>query len=401
LDNDDQTLATDPKSEWLRSPIVKEHVPGIPWGSVGYPAKKAVSGAAGASLVDGQNDIDDLKLAGEWTAKQRPYPAADPVVPGIPKGGKMSAKDVEGSIGMITKIQGVINAGDAADAAVSATKEEMRMRKMKKLLAGIKSDPTERADLNSGGLLQQLGIMKGNIGNCQKQKKQCEARRKREELGESDQIGPTTTATQDANKASGDQNDFLLNAKSTPSTEQPRTTATDDYQSAQDGGPWDRLDGQPGMKLPHDRMPASHLQSMVGITGYYISQADEMEKKDAERDVATIQDAQHKLISAEIDQDKADTALEAMDAPKTTSGVLAEVESASAELQSCMDVYLDVCKQKFNEGTIMSFSDVDPKNKHENPRDSQEFAPDTTVNPKMGPGGDSPIVKSDPPPDRP
>lgn len=405
--NQDQTLPTDPKLA-IGGNMVKPFLDGVDWKKVGYPARKALVGAEGASLIDGTSEINEQKNAGKWIPQQRPYPADDPVVPGIPKGGKMSAKDVEGSVGMITNLQKVIDAGAKMDADFAATKEEVRNRKMQKLIASIKSDPTKSSDLNSGALLHHLAILKGNVGNCQKETAQCKEYGVRE-LGESDEVskvvrsidGPTTTATEDDAKESGDTNDFLANAKATKSTEGPKMSATEDYTAAQTGGPWDRLDGEPGMKLPHDRMPASHLASMVGVTGHYIRLADEMAKKDGQRDKALVEDAQQKLVSAITDQEAADNALADLEKPETTDSVLAEMRTAGQDLNACMEKYVVACKKQFNMASSLKWEDIDPAKQLPNPRDSPEYKIDTSVNPKMGPGGDKPIVKSDPPPDRP
>merc|ERR1719218_190038 len=51
----------EPPQPWLRAPVVKEHMPGKPLKSVGYPKQKRLRSPEADSLHGAENEIQDLK----------------------------------------------------------------------------------------------------------------------------------------------------------------------------------------------------------------------------------------------------------------------------------------------------------------------------------------------------
>lgn len=292
------------------------------------------------------------------------------------------------------------------------------------------------ARLLTGAFPQQLGIMKGNVGNCKKRLAACQEDPKVDtavaapaagapaaggaevvELGESsDPVadigpdvslretklkpcygatdctkGPTTTAVEDDEKKSGESNEFLDAVKRLPQGTSPKTTAYQDYAKSQDVFPFSWLHGKPGMKLAKDRMPASHIRSLVMDTANLINKGKTMDAKDDAEGLAKVKDASEKSLSAESDAHEAKRELAAFHAPKSTAVLMAEMSSLTSVLNQCMEDVTKVCKDgKAFEVAEAGSTKEEVLDKHPNPRDSPEHNPsEGSLSPKvMTKGGD-------------
>jgi hypothetical protein len=376
-----------------------------------FPNKIALRGAEGARLHDAGSLIAQLKNAGEWQAEKYPYPG----------NGKMNAADAAQMIGLVRGPLNIIKA--AAEAEYKAGEEELAAHKRAAdaLIASIKGGP-KGTRLLSGALSQQLGILKGNVGNCNKRLVACRAPARvllssdpLDDLGPDTSLrptrvrpcyegegvdctaAPTTTAMEDYNKMTGQENEFVAAEKARGKLENVKRTAYQDYAKSQTGGAWDRLDGEPGMKLPQDRLPASHLKSMVAETANVIARQEALDKQEDEKDLAKVEEAGRKAVDVVKSTTKANMDLLKFYAPRTTQGMLDEMKVENAKLNTCMEEVLKVCQDgKPFEVAEAASTTEEVLNKHPNPRDSPEYNPsEGALSPKVmtkgGEGGSKPI----------
>jgi len=168
----------DPKQVHLEKPIA-EHLPGKPMKSVGFPKQRVVQGPESKHMHD--------ELAGDRN-KPNPDRAHDKVYPG---GGQMSAADVRELMNEVSPLVNNAKAGQEAEERLADEKAELSAQKMK-FIADQVSGGVEGEELLSGAIPQQLGIVKGNLGNCMRKLLTCKFYKKSktntvsdEDLGES------------------------------------------------------------------------------------------------------------------------------------------------------------------------------------------------------------------------
>lgn len=379
----------EPPQPWLRAPVVKEHMPGKPLKSVGYPKQKRLRSPEADSLHGAENEIQDLKNQGKWTPRERPYPG----------GGKMNAADIKNTIGEIAPLIAIAQKGKAADQEFGLLQSKLESAQNQRLIAKMKAGVVGKR-LTNGALMQQQGILQGNLGNCRTHLLTCNNAEEVQELGESDDLPPapwrppTETAREEWRRKNGEQIAGVQAVRKRRPAQQEKHTASEEYAKSQTGGKWDTLPGMPGMKLSHDRLTATHLRAMVSQAATMIQRAKKMNAEEDAAGLERVRQANKRAIEAQVSTNKVKEAIEKMEAPPSTAMILKHMKEIGAELKTCMAKVLTKCGSQPFQAAYPASTVKAVLNQIPNPRDSQAYRPDP-LQPKKGPGGDAPITPSE------
>jgi len=379
--------SNEPPQPWLRKPVVKEFMPGKPLKSVGYPKQKALRSPESESLHGGAKaEIEQMKNEGKWQAIRHPYPG----------GGKMNAADIKNTIGEIAPLVAIAEKGALADRQLELERSKLHASRMQRLAASLK-EGAQGKRLLSGALMQQQGILQGNLGNCRRHLLTCKQAEEVQELGESDDLppapwrNPTETAREEDARKNGELIPGVQTVKGKRPAQQEEHTATQDYARAQSGGFWDSLPHPPGMKMTHDRLPAKHLNTMLLQARTMIDTVKRLNAREDAEGAKRVELANRKALEAQKSIAKANEDLRKMEKPVPAAVVLQHMKQIGAELKTCMAKVLQICGSQPFQAAYPASTVKAVLNQLPNPRDAQSYKPDPLA-PKKGPGGDKPIT---------
>merc|ERR1711959_227198 len=220
-----------------------------------------------------------------------------------------------------------------------AVQEKLRAFQMKALSEKIGAGP-QGEELLTGAIGNQLGMMNGNLGNCQKKLAKCKG--EEQELGEGqnpdliDAVGPKTTAIEDDWARRGLE-DPAAEIKAKPPHQGETKTATEEYIAGQTGAFWKKLPFEPGFKMKYDRMTEGQLKMLVSATRAAIMKSKRLEKSEMAQSYRQIDVANRKALSALLDAASSKKTLDKSKAMKTTEAVVEKMAELQNKLTKCTE----------------------------------------------------------------
>jgi len=375
----------------LSKKVVGNHLPGVPYTEVGYPKQRRLKGAEAKKLhYDGPNHGDVSHLADE-----RVYPNSHM----NPLGGVMTAEDIRELMSEVDPFLSNIKSAKLKERKFAEMRENMRNFQMK-VLADKIGGGVNGEELLSGAIENQLGMLKGNLGLCQKKVANCKSSKR--ELGEGqspeqmDTTSPKHTAMEEDMMRRGIEHP-AANIKAKPATKGETKTASEEYVDAQRGSFWKKLPHEPGFKMSYDRITQSQLKQLVKSTRKSIKDTKVLEKKEMADGYRKIEDANKKAVSALLSVAKVKQALDKSKEIPTTKSVLEDMSKTQDELMHCMVSLKSDCNQKMRLAEPAASTAMTPGSLFSNAQPMPHPEDDTALH---GAGVDSPPshkeVKDDP-----
>jgi len=244
--------------------------------------------------------------------------------------------------------------GKLGDERLEDEKNELAASKLK-YIADQVAGGANGEELLSGAIPQQLGIVKGNLGNCMKKLLTCKFYKKEkagamsvQDLGEGqspeemDARYPKHTAMDEDRIRRGVPHP-AAEIKAKPATEHETKTATEDYVHGQSSSWWALMPYEPGFKMAHDRMTNDELEKLVHESKRNIKESKAMTAKEFAEGKKAVEDANKKAMSAMTDVLKAAQTIARSKAAPKTADVLKELAESHEKLIKCVHQVKNNC----------------------------------------------------------
>jgi len=324
----------------LNKEVAGNHLPGVPYTKVGFPKQRMLKGAEGKKLHRDSHDHGDIS----HLADERVYPNSHV----DPQHGVMTAEDIRELMSEAEPFLSNIKSAKVKERKFDEMRENLRSFRMKYLAEQI-GGGVQGEELLSGAIENQLGMLKGNLGICQKKVAKCQSVER--ELGEGqspeqmDVTSPKYTATEEDMMRRGVEHP-AAEIKAKPATEGEKKTGSEDYVDTQRGSFWKKLAHEPGFKMSYDRMTQDRLKQLVASTKKSIKASKAMEKKEMQKGYAKIDEANKKAVSAILSAARAQQTIAASKKVPTTQSILEDMSQTQDKLIHCMASLKDECKQE-------------------------------------------------------
>lgn len=258
----------------------------------------------------------------------------------------MTAEDVRSLMSDMDPYIENIQAAKIKEQKFQDYEDKMRAFGMKALADKIGAGP-QGVELLTGAIGHQLGMLNGNLGNCQKKLAKCKS--EKQELGEGqspeqiDAESPKTTATED-DMAKRGQEHPAAEIKAKPAGEGETKTASEDYVAWQTGAFWKKLPYEPGFKMTYDRLTQDQLKRLTQATRAAIMKSKRLEKSEMAESYKQISDANKKALSALMDAASSKKTMDKTLEVKTTEAVVEKMATTQNELTKCTEELKQECK---------------------------------------------------------
>lgn len=335
---------SDPKQLHLEKPIVKEFMPGQPIKKVGYPRVK----------VSRDEFADRLYNTHPENPEAPGTSADDPIYPGD---GVMNAEDAHQLSKDLGPVVDQMLQGDKGEQLWADKKSEIELKRMKLLTQLVNGGP-RGVGLLSGAIDHQAGIATGNMHMCMDKLKECKQSQKDDDmLGESgpdlgegtgfrpedmDSSMPTHTATEDYRMRNGISHP-AEHIRQKPATQQETQTAHEEYVDSQKSEFWRIFEGEPGFKMPWDKMSKLQVDNMLKSAAEQIRASQQMTQQEAAMSLKDVKDSIVSVMSAVASEAGAKDLRRKLSLPPTTQEVLRKLEATLSMVKTCEDHLHQTC----------------------------------------------------------